>query len=304
MDECYLGSLAEEEPILLDHGSPTPESNFTELDEELTSLRCISAPANRKLSRQRSFSADYQTQDIPSHEAPPRRFSASPNIGTHRYNNNCHTPHAQQISVDSEESFITIIPAIRSARQSITDTNTFENLTDFDEEDEIQLSENDAEELFSSSDENDDDAYCESLSCTSDDNTSVSSGLELTVKSIITKSQQTLRNGLQNNDSSDSTQFSTDDDEMDDDDVDDDGDVNEHDDDCNSLNEHLSDRQLFHDNATPPSILHHYFHVFYPDELENIIRNYVTDLDLIETSFEPESGTWFVVAEKIRVWTI
>ncbi|OTF81449.1 hypothetical protein BLA29_009663 [Euroglyphus maynei] len=128
----------------------------------------------KKLLRQRSFSADYQPENVKLQPDLPRRFSASPNIETHRYNNVDHIPHNQQISMDSEESFVTIIPANSNAkRESI---NISDNMTEFDLEEEdddecttdLIMSPNDN---YSCSSE-EEDAYCESLdNDTSDDTT-------------------------------------------------------------------------------------------------------------------------------------
>src|SRR5699024_5940862 len=121
----------------------------------------------KKLLRQRSFSADYQPETVKFQPELPRRFSASPNIGTHRYNHATHTPHQQQISMDSEESFVTIIPANRSTRESVADAiNFIDNLTDFEleEEDECtshqEISPNEIDSYLSSS-SSDEDACCE-----------------------------------------------------------------------------------------------------------------------------------------------
>lgn len=121
----------------------------------------------KKLLRQRSFSADYQPEVPKPQSEQPRRFSASPNIGSSRAN-----PHSNQyynqMSIDSEESFITIIPANRSTRESVTEAiNNSDTFADLE-----------AECLSSSTD----DACCEDIEGgqTSDDNTSASSVTEVT----------------------------------------------------------------------------------------------------------------------------
>lgn len=222
----------------------------------------------KKLLRQRSFSADYQPETVKFQPELPRRFSASPNIGTHRYNNNSHTPHQQQISIDSEESFITIIPANRSARDSIVDTvNIGESLTDYEIEDEYNtediLSPNGTYESYSSEDE---DACCENLfgeeQQTSND-TSVSSVLEATVKSVESKDS--------NDDLSD------------------------------ELIEEIS-----HNSATPspPINLHRYYHLFRRNELDQLIENHVQNLHIIDSHYSECAMSWCLVAERIHVWTI
>ena len=117
----------------------------------------------KKLLRQRSFSADYQPEVPKPQSDQPRRFSASPNIGSSRAN----LSH-NQISIDSEESFITIIAANRSTRQSVTEAiNNSDTFADLE-----------AECLSSSTD----DACCEDIEGgqTSEDNTSASSVTEVT----------------------------------------------------------------------------------------------------------------------------
>jgi ubiquinone/menaquinone biosynthesis C-methylase UbiE len=119
----------------------------------------------KKLLRQRSFSADYQPEVPKAQNEQPRRFSASPNIGSTRVNQ---ITHHQQISIDSEESFVTIIPANRSTRESVTDAINSDTFADFDQD-----------YLTSSTD---DDAYCEEIvgEQTSQDDTSASSVTQVT----------------------------------------------------------------------------------------------------------------------------
>ena len=126
----------------------------------------------KKLLRQRSFSADYQPEVPKAQDEQPRRFSASPNIGSSRTNTVSHlnnnNQYYNQISIDSEESFITIIPANRSTRESVTDAiNNSDTFADLD-----------AECMSSSTD----DACCEDIDggLTSEDNTSASSVTEVT----------------------------------------------------------------------------------------------------------------------------
>ena len=228
----------------------------------------------KKLLRQRSFSADYQPEMVKFQPELPRRFSASPNIGTHRYNNNDHTPHHQQISIDSEESFVTIIPAIRSTRDSMVDVATVSgNLTDFeleDDDDDLGNSQQDLSPNEIDSYSSDDDAYCEELSNeqTSDENTSVSSVLEATIRSV------------SKSDSKDS-------------------------------NEELpmdSPIEEPMDNISPPqsqpTTLHRYYHLFRSGELESIIEEHVQNLHIIDSFYNEYATSWCIVAEKIHVWTI
>ncbi|XP_054154315.1 probable WRKY transcription factor protein 1 [Oppia nitens] len=122
----------------------------------------------KKLLRQRSFSADYQPEVPKPQSEQPRRFSASPNIGSTRVNQ---IAHYQQLSIDSEESFVTIIPANRSTRQSVTEAmNNCDTFVDLEDD------------CLSSST---DDACYEDIigEQTSEDNTSASSVTEIT-KSI------------------------------------------------------------------------------------------------------------------------
>ena len=130
----------------------------------------------KKLLRQRSFSADYQPEVPKPQSEQPRRFSASPNIGSSRANLTSHINQNNQyfnnqISIDSEESFITIIPANRSTRESVTDAiNNSDTFADLD-----------AECMSSSTD----DACCEDIDggLTSEDNTSASDVTEVTKSS-------------------------------------------------------------------------------------------------------------------------
>lgn len=256
-------AMSHQEPI----NSDIDNLMFEEMKENPSTLQQSNqGKFPKKLLRQRSFSADYQPEVVKFQPEIPRRFSASPNIGTHRYNNNNHTPHQQQISIDSEESFVTIIPANRSNRDSIADVNISDNLTDFEFEEECtsneDISPNVSYDSYSSSD---DDAYCENL-CDdqqSSNDTSVSSVLEATVKSVS---------------KSDSNEFQTD----------------------------ISMGELSGISVTPspPTILHRYYHLFRKNELEQLIEEHVQNIHIIDSYYDDCAMSWCIVGEKIHVWTI
>lgn len=80
---------------------------------------------------QRSCSVEYKAKISPSHRQNLRRFSASPNLCVPRtlvhllqQEENMHETHP---SVDSEESFVTVIPALQSCRGSIDVMNVNES---------------------------------------------------------------------------------------------------------------------------------------------------------------------------------
>lgn len=245
----------------------------------------------KKLLRQRSFSADYQPEGVRLTPEPPRRFSASPNIGTHRYNSNTHTPHNQQISIDSEESFVTIIPNHnhRGDGSSPVDTpNAMDNMTDFEFEADSPLSSPDYTCSYSS----DDDAYCENIdndeSNTSNDNasssSSSSSALEATVRSAkrgngskmaMKQRPSSLSLAATNEDGSPSAIIQDDDDD------------------------HPSPPP-----SSPPNNLHRYFHLFRRGEVERMIEEHVQNLHIIDSFYNECAMSWCIVAEKIHVWTI
>ncbi|KAH7641770.1 hypothetical protein HUG17_4815 [Dermatophagoides farinae] len=247
----------------------------------------------KKLLRQRSFSADYQPEEVKLQPDPPRRFSASPNIETHRYNNVDHIPHHQQISMDSEESFVTIIPANRSTRESI---NISDNMTDFDidEEDEctsdLIMSPN---EIYSCSSE-EEDAYCESLDNDTSNDTSISSVLEATIKSVshsgsidsqndaITtiSSMEEIASRVADNSSAAITE------------------------DMAASLPTAMDTFITPQLQPVPTTLHQYYHIFRYGELEQIIEEHVQNLHVIDSYYNEIAMCWCVVAEKINVWTI
>lgn len=225
-----------------------------------------------KMTRQRSFSADYQPEGVKLQPDPPRRFSASPNIDTHRYNKADHIPHNQQISMDSEESFVTIIPANRSTGESVNS----DIVLDFDlEEDDCThnqiVSPN---ELYSCSSEEEEKACCESLENdpnTSND-TSISSVLEATIKSISKTDSLDSQDEI-------ATISSIDD---------------------------ISPSYSESRPAPPPAAttLHQYIHLFRNGELEQLIEEHVQNLHIIDSFYSEYAMSWCIVAEKIHVWTI
>lgn len=223
-----------------------------------------------KMTRQRSFSADYQPEGVKLQPDPPRRFSASPNIDTHRYNKADHIPHNQQISMDSEESFVTIIPANRSIGESINS----DIVLDFDlEEDDCThnqiISPN---ELYSCSSEEEEKACCESLENdpnTSND-TSISSVLEATIKSISKTDSLDSQDEI-------ATISSIDD---------------------------ISPNGYIESRPPPPTTLHQYIHLFRNGELEQLIEEHVQNLHIIDSFYSEYAMSWCIVAEKIHVWTI
>ena len=287
------------------------ESEFEEsIVEEMkdnpgTLNQTTSSKLARKLLRQRSFSADYQPEMVKFQPELPRRFSASPNIETHRYNNNDHTPHHQQISIESEESFVTIIPAMgRTPCESMTDMTSKDQFTDgeFEEEEEEEKEELDPDnnnnspnnDIFSYSDDDDENAYCENFSNemeTSEDDTSVSSMLEATIRSVVRSDSNDTRiadelpfeltNNNEKSRSNNKNPFTT------------------TDDDC--CNIQFGNSQPRH---SPPSTLHQYYHVFREGELENLIEQHVHNLHIIDSFYNECATSWCIIAEKIQVWTI
>lgn len=272
----------------------------------------------KKLLRQRSFSADYQPEVVKFQPELPRRFSASPNIGTHRYNSNTHTPHHQQISIDSEESFVTIIPADHSRctrDNSIVDVGISGGCCAFGADFDLELEDLDCDMMASNEDvspneidqydspsEEDDDAYCENLSNSefdSDDNTSISSVLEATIRSAASnKSADSNNSGGELEDlPEDAAQPSPGDDNDDHDYEDDDEDVDDEDD---SEDE---DKQHCNGPSAPPT-LHRYFHLFRCGELESLIEEHIQNLHIIDSFYNEYATSWCIVAEKINVWTI
>ncbi|KAH9394500.1 hypothetical protein TYRP_004552 [Tyrophagus putrescentiae] len=273
----------------------------------------------KKLLRQRSFSADYQPEVVKFQPELPRRFSASPNIGTHRYNSSSHTPHQQQISIDSEESFVTIIPANHSRctrDNSMADVAVTGGACGFASDFDLELedfegdlmtsnedvSPNEIDQYDSPSDEADDDAYCENLSndeFDSDDNTSISSVLEATIRSAISnKSADSLNSGGELEELPDDAaqKLQVQDAENDDDDDDDDDDENDtsgDDEDGEQCN-----------GQSAPTTLHRYFHLFRGGELENLIEEHIQNLHIIDSFYNEYATSWCIVAEKINVWTI
>ena len=254
-----------------------------------------SSKFSKKLLRQRSFSADYQPEIVKFQPELPRRFSASPNIGTHRYNNNDHIPHQQQISIDSEESFVTIIPAGKSKRDSLGECTvyTYDNLTDFEleEEDEEVYSDQDISPYSSDEDNNgdddddndddDDEACCENLNdeLTSEDNTSVSSVLEATIRSL-SKSDSKASN------------------------------IDQHEElplECSIIDDDVNELSSTSNNSivqSPPITLHRYYHLFRKGELENMIEEHLNNLHIIDSYYNDLDTSQCVVVEKIQVWTI
>ena len=91
--------------------------------------KCLTVEEADKRS-QRSCSVEYKAKISPSHRKNLRRFSASPNLCVPRtlvqffQEENLHETHP---SVDSEESFVTVIPALRSCRGSIDVMNLNES---------------------------------------------------------------------------------------------------------------------------------------------------------------------------------
>ena len=246
----------------------------------------------KKLLRQRSFSADYQPEEVKLQPDPPRRFSASPNIETHRYNNVDHIPHHQQISMDSEESFVTIIPANCNARESI---NISDNMTEFDLEEDDECTTDliiSPNEIYSCSSE-EEDAYCESLDNDTSDDTSISSVLEATIKSVSrsesTESQNDAITTISSIDeftgraADNSTAII---------------------DNMASSMPDTTNTFIAPQQQSSPVTLHQYYHIFHHGELEQMIEEHVQNLHVIDTYYNEIAMCWCVVVEKINVWTI
>lgn len=264
----------------------------------------------KKLLRQRSFSADYQPEVVKFQPELPRRFSASPNIGTHRYNSNSHTPHHQQISIDSEESFVTIIPADHS-RCTRDNSIVSGGCAGFGAEFDLELEDLDCDMMTSNEDvspneidqydspsEDDDAAYCENLSNNefdSDDNTSISSVLEATIRSVIS------------NKSADSNNSGGELEELPEDvaqpPLQNDFDHYCEDDDADDTSSDDGDNEQCNGQSAPPT-LHRYFHLFRCGELESLIEEHIHNLHIIDSSYNEYATSWCIVAEKINVWTI
>lgn len=253
--------------------SPNPTECYSGTDEEdkdnPTELKEAGAKKfNKKLLRQRSFSADYPPETVKLQPELPRRFSASPNIGTHRYNQNDRIPHQQQISIDSEESFVTIIPAHR---------NSLEDISAEGEDECDSLNELDEDCYTDSSD--DDEACCESISNeenTSNDN-SISSVLEATVRTVAA-----IKSSTSNETCADlGSPFE----EL-------------------NIAEQRHELLVQETTPSPPNSLHRYFHLFHGGELEQLIDNNLANLHILDSYYNDYAMTWSIIAEKINVWTI
>ena len=246
----------------------------------------------KKLLRQRSFSADYQPEEVKLQPDPPRRFSASPNIETHRYNNVDHIPHHQQISMDSEESFVTIIPANCNARESI---NISDNMTEFDLEEDDECTTDliiSPNEIYSCSSE-EEDAYCESLDNDTSDDTSISSVLEATIKSV-SRSESTESQNDAITTISSIDEF-----------------TGRAADNSTAIIDNMASSMPDTTNTfiapqlqSSPVTLHQYYHIFHHGELEQMIEEHVQNLHVIDTYYNEIAMCWCVVVEKINVWTI
>jgi ubiquinone/menaquinone biosynthesis C-methylase UbiE len=141
-----------------DHRNETlPDFPQVSLCPDASSSICLTIDTEDDVDRksQRSCSVEYKAKISPSHRKNLRRFSASPNLCVPRtlvqffQEQNMHETHP---SVDSEESFVTVIPAERSCRGSIDVMNM--NESDLSYADDV-LDENVLSEEFS-------DVLCES----------------------------------------------------------------------------------------------------------------------------------------------
>lgn len=243
------------------------------MDSPMTHLLTAQEREDAKKSH-RSLSVEYKAQISPSNRPPRRRFSASPSLYVPKtfiqmfvrqeLEQNQHETHP---SVDSEESFVTIIPANRSCRGSC-DLMTSKNQTDNDSDgsfvDDVMMDIDD--QVLSAGTTSGDDAVCENLAVNlaiaghfSGDNTSQgssASGSTLSTKSVSLSS---------------TTKTPT-----------------------------ISAAST----PSPPANLHRFFHLFRCGELEELIESNVDNLCVVRSYYSEHATSWCVVAEKVQVWTI